>query len=383
MFNSGPAERCKMGDTAAMMEMYRLFRSRLSAGYLKIEREFEENHDIKAFVQYVNSHSDDSSNIIAAIFWVQRAQLYGNREANDMIKNHNVYSVNTYLPRSMFIPGRGPGSGVSPETLRAIGLTDFKGTGSCYLRAINEDGIYIAEKYMGYDGPDDDGYGMEDYSDYDYYDEFFNYLYTAKHMSNIDLRLMEKEIESKCAAGLERARLKRASYWSRRGDSGKYSTEITSFAELHTENGVLTECIDFVSDEIVIPEGVAKIAERAFYNCRRVQRIKVPEGVTEIGTKAFSDCRGLKSIELPKSLRVIGEGAFYWCNNLESVIIPEGVTRIENETFLSCHALTNVVFPSGLKFIGDGAFKHCDALKDVNVPSGVEIGEDAFYKANK
>jgi len=47
------------------------------------------------------------------------------------------------------------------------------------------------------------------------------------------------------------------------------------------------------SGEIVIPDGIEKIAEHAFNNCRGLTSITIPSSVTSIGTNAFAGCSGL------------------------------------------------------------------------------------------
>ena len=63
--------------------------------------------------------------------------------------------------------------------------------------------------------------------------------------------------------------------------------------------------------DVVIPEGVSRIASYAFHKCDKLTSVVIPEGVTEIGEKAFSDCKQL-SVSLPDSLKKV-KSAFSGC----------------------------------------------------------------------
>ena len=70
----------------------------------------------------------------------------------------------------------------------------------------------------------------------------------------------------------------------------------------------------------------------------------IPDGVTRIGDYAFFDCDNLTSITIPDSVRSIGERAFYTCDSLTSITIPSNVTTIGNMAFDQCRNLTNVYY---------------------------------------
>ncbi len=47
---------------------------------------------------------------------------------------------------------------------------------------------------------------------------------------------------------------------------------------------------------MIIGNGVAKIEERAFANCKNLKSVTIGKGVTSIGEKAFYNCTNLSSV---------------------------------------------------------------------------------------
>lgn len=170
----------------------------------------------------------------------------------------------------------------------------------------------------------------------------------------------------------------------------------------YTEEGVT---------EVVIPDGVTKIGEEAFLNCKNLTSITIPDSVTEIadgyfyngafsgclsltsinipdsvtkiGNRAFYNCPKLTSIMIPDSVTIIGEGAFIGCKTLASITIPSSVTEICNSVFYDCSSLISITIPDGVEEIGDYAFKECSSLKSVSLPDSIiKIGKGAFEKCS-
>lgn len=100
------------------------------------------------------------------------------------------------------------------------------------------------------------------------------------------------------------------------------------------ENGVLTKYTGPGGD-VVVPEGVHTIGDRAFHDCRTMNTVSLPAGLKEIQGDymggAFYSCTGLTSIILPDSVETVGYGVFYGCSNLLEVTMP--LAAVSNKMF--------------------------------------------------
>ncbi len=125
---------------------------------------------------------------------------------------------------------------------------------------------------------------------------------------------------------------------------------MSSASDFVIENGVLKKYVGPGGD-VVVPEGVTEIGNRAFEDRSDLTSIVLPESLTNIGEGAFISCHSLTGIALPETLTGIGDSAFFGCFRLTSVTIPVGVTKVGNRAFWGCDHLTSFVSPIRL----DGA----------------------------
>ena len=131
---------------------------------------------------------------------------------------------------------------------------------------------------------------------------------------------------------------------------------------------------------LVIPNSVTSIEEKAFSDCTGLTSVTIPNSVTSIGEGAFYGCSGLTSVTIPNSVTSIGNMAFYGCSGLTSVTIPNSVTSIGYMAFAGCTGLTSVTIPNSVTSIGSYAFGDCSGLTSVTIPNSVtRIGGSAFY----
>ena len=133
-------------------------------------------------------------------------------------------------------------------------------------------------------------------------------------------------------------------------------------------------------ESITIPNSVTSIDISAFWRCSNLQSITIPDSVTSIGEWAFADCGGLESVTIPDSVTSIGYSAFESCSNLQSITIPDLVTSIGNSTFSGCSNLQSITIPDSVTSIGNRAFWGCSNLQSVTIPDSVtNIGISAFH----
>ena len=128
-----------------------------------------------------------------------------------------------------------------------------------------------------------------------------------------------------------------------------------------------------------VPDGVAGIEGRAFYEARDLTAVTLPAGLKSIGENAFCGCSGLSAVNLPDSLEEIYNGAFADCGALTGISLPGSLTVIRESVFQNT-GLTGIVIPSGVETIEQSAFRWNQALVSVSIPESVtSIGEYAFF----
>ena len=111
--------------------------------------------------------------------------------------------------------------------------------------------------------------------------------------------------------------------------------------------------------------------------------VRFHPSVTEVENRAFEDCIELRKVMFNDGLRKIGQYAFWDCKLLESITLPSTVTEIGDKAFYSCSYLSEVVLNEGLQKIGDDAFFGCTSLSSITLPYTVtEIGDNATIKEN-
>ena len=155
---------------------------------------------------------------------------------------------------------------------------------------------------------------------------------------------------------------------------------------------------------IVIPDGVTRIGDFVFQNCREITSVTIGKDVEEIGVGVFLGCENLTAITVdagnavydsregcnavmhkesdafiagcatstvPDGTTMIYPGAFAG-SSVTSVDLPSSVTIIHSAAFLYCRQLENITIPDGLVYIGESAFEECSSLKAITIPEGVE-----------
>ena len=149
-----------------------------------------------------------------------------------------------------------------------------------------------------------------------------------------------------------------------------------------SENGILYDkskttllkCPEGKEGELLIPNGVKKIHQNAFSNCK-ITEVTIPANTATIDDEAFITCSTLKSIVVEKgNPNYCSENGVLYDKSKTTLlkcpvgkegelIIPNGVKKIHPNAFSNCK-ITEVTIPNSLIEIGRYSFSHC-TLKSI------------------
>eukprot|EP00581_Thalassiosira_minuscula_P005020 CAMPEP_0183746164 /NCGR_PEP_ID=MMETSP0737-20130205/66611_1 /TAXON_ID=385413 /ORGANISM="Thalassiosira miniscula, Strain CCMP1093" /LENGTH=256 /DNA_ID=CAMNT_0025981845 /DNA_START=960 /DNA_END=1727 /DNA_ORIENTATION=+ len=118
----------------------------------------------------------------------------------------------------------------------------------------------------------------------------------------------------------------------------------------------------------VLNEGLQKIEEGSFYNCRSLRSIKLPSTSIKIGIRAFGWCTELNEVHLNEGLQKIEKGAFYECQSLRRINLPSNLIEIEAGVFRDCTALSDVLVNEKLQNVWIDEFRGCPSLQRIIFP---------------
>ncbi len=126
------------------------------------------------------------------------------------------------------------------------------------------------------------------------------------------------------------------------------------------DGDVLKEYIG-TNDNVIIPNGVTKIEDKAFENKIILKEVYVPKSVKVIGDFAFSGCVNLEHVTIEKGVNFIGKQAFACCESLEEIIIPDSVSKTVMQV--------NTVW----RTFSTGVFEKCTKLKNVTLSKKMRL----------
>lgn len=146
--------------------------------------------------------------------------------------------------------------------------------------------------------------------------------------------------------------------------------------------GTLADWCEITIDNV----HVVNHAENLYINGKLVEGdLVIPDGVTYVGDKAFFNVDSITSVTIPNSVNQIGTYAFASCDGITNVKTGNGVTIIEDYAFVECPAMTTLVIGNNVANIGNGAFMSCVELRELTMPVTAKIynSEDTFYGCKK
>ena len=111
-------------------------------------------------------------------------------------------------------------------------------------------------------------------------------------------------------------------------------------SDFQIKDTILIRSFEEDATHIVVPDGITRIEDEAFWNCVELQSIEFPKSLRSVGEYSFRNCRKLTHIVFPEGMEHIGYWSFYACRELKTAIIPASVTEIERGAFEICPLLT-------------------------------------------
>ena len=132
--------------------------------------------------------------------------------------------------------------------------------------------------------------------------------------------------------------------------------------------------------ELIIPENIKYIGEKAFAGCKNLKKIVLPNGLISIDVGAFSNCESLEEIIIPDSVKFIGASAFEGCKNLKKVKLSNSLNALNDFVFSKCSSLQEITIPLSIQYYSYGVFSNCENLKNVYAHNNIGfILDRAFY----
>ena len=133
---------------------------------------------------------------------------------------------------------------------------------------------------------------------------------------------------------------------------------------------------------VVLPAGLEKIEDNAFYYATALKTVSIPNTVTYIGARAFRNCSKLATITFVdggNEALVIGDYAFYYTSALGSIALPERLAALGNNAFDNSGISAIEFGGNKLMTLGNNVFSNTN-LVEVTLPDGiVTIGDQLFY----
>jgi len=143
---------------------------------------------------------------------------------------------------------------------------------------------------------------------------------------------------------------------------------------------------------VTFEQGITEIPSYLFSDCTGIEEIVIPDTVIRIGQRAFEQAKNLKKVTFGKAIQTIGKWAFYDCESLEAVELQDEVTLIGASAFADCTGLKQVRLSKKLTTMYWKAFENCTSLTEIEIPKSLNIGGEksadtgysygAFYKCS-
>ena len=126
------------------------------------------------------------------------------------------------------------------------------------------------------------------------------------------------------------------------------------------------------------PKDVATIEETDRYTLDENGVLTLKEDVTQIKDEEFKGRNDIKKVLISGTVEFIGKSSFLGCKYLNGVTFEEGVRVIWEGAFSGCRNLKRIHLPASMEMICSSAFSYCKGLQEAVVPSNAHIYKYAF-----
>lgn len=140
---------------------------------------------------------------------------------------------------------------------------------------------------------------------------------------------------------------------------------------LYIRNGVLLKAT-YASGDVIIPNEVHTIEDRAFARNKLIHSIVIPKTVKKMGENVFDGCLSLKTAIFENNIKTIPSGTFEFCHSLTTVILPKKLKTIKYRAFVGTN-IKSITLPESVVEIYDEAFG--DKLEEINFPNSIRLIE--------
>jgi hypothetical protein len=138
---------------------------------------------------------------------------------------------------------------------------------------------------------------------------------------------------------------------------------------------------------LVLPDGLATIADAAFKDCESLASVTLPSNRIDFTKEAFSDCIALHYNALT-GVDYLGNGttSYYAAlglhdTNATSISLSDDCAYVVKYAFNSCDSIVTFKAGASLDYIGVSAFNRCTKLVNVDLGNKVSVIDEGAFSA--
>ena len=138
--------------------------------------------------------------------------------------------------------------------------------------------------------------------------------------------------------------------------------------------------------QVVIPDEIREIGEKAFSKCTSLTKIDIPKSVSLVEREAFSGCTSLYGVTMKArneaASLVFEDNVFSGCTGIKEIEFVEGVERIGSSALEGCENLDTIILPKSMKKMGEKAFNGCGNIRHIWFRGNAREWKELVSRAN-